>query len=366
MWILFKIFVAFVIFTFRVINRFDRSLSFSDGNVNGVEFFRRVIRNKGGVVIESRIGVKTKVQTIFKITTESSFDRFLKAFGFTGELQTGDQSFDQKYYIACDSESIRRRIESSEHIRDIISKLMSGKAQSISARGDMIWVTYLNDIPDESTAVGLSSQLSDEISQLNSADKNDNSDKFIVKILIVEGFVWSIAAYSVMGFYELVFYEQDLFLDKHQLLVTGGLFSLSLIVIGISFIFLFLRKSSRAFRVVVESIIVLLISIPFAGGLIAKDINIHLDSSSPVRVQSTVQGKDKRTHRSRKGGTSYSYHVNLNQIDQFDFVSLPSWIRIESSLFSRLKEGDRLEIEIGRGALGLNWYKKISKLKSTF
>lgn len=63
-----------------------------------LRIFVREVKHKGRL-IHRRLGLPLWSYTWLRLTPESSTDRFVKAFGLTEELQTGDNEFDQLIYV---------------------------------------------------------------------------------------------------------------------------------------------------------------------------------------------------------------------------------------------------------------------------
>ncbi|MCB6732008.1 hypothetical protein LI107_19110, partial [Blautia obeum] len=61
----------------------------------------------------------------------------------------------------------------------------------------------------------------------------------------------------------------------------------------------------------------------------------------------------------RKGGTIYSYHLSLQQMNSFDHYSVPTDLRISSNLFYQLQNKHNATMTVRQGWLKYPWIQQI-------
>jgi hypothetical protein len=186
------------------------------------------------------------------------------------------------------------------------------------------------------------------------------SDPFVWKALVVEGLVWSIAAYGVGAYLEMAFHTEDIHLDRMDLIWPGLAMGAVLFgLLGATVVFL-LRGSSRGHRLLLESAALLLLGLPFTGIQVFADLNRGLDTSE-VNLDATVAGCQTRVSTSYRRGrkrTSTSYHVRLSGTE--GNIALPQEIRVSQEVCRAAKAGSQAVITLGQGAFGKPWYRRIS------
>lgn len=188
-------------------------------------------------------------------------------------------------------------------------------------------------------------------------------DHYSFRVLIIEAIIFSIAAYSWLGFGEFYMFTEDVHLSPF--LITGfGLFVgalATLLLVGI--IFFSLRGSSRSHRIIIESAIVLGMSIPMGGIQLVSDLNTSLDKSNPAIVEARVIRLYEQRHRGRKGRVYYTYHLDIELISETTEFNIPRHIEIDHSKFIELGGAQAVTLTIGRGYLKYPWFKKIEDAK---
>jgi len=78
----------------------------------------------------------------FEVTGESGFDRFFKQIGVTREVQTGDEAFDQRFYIASDAPLFARECFNLPERREAARRLFEKNAAKIAHRGNVLSVLW--------------------------------------------------------------------------------------------------------------------------------------------------------------------------------------------------------------------------------
>lgn len=75
---------------------------------------------------------------LFEITLENWLDRVSKEYRFAQEVQTGNVSFDEKYYLSSDSPQFLRTLFSEQTAQDLVQLIFNAGFQKIRCNGDKI------------------------------------------------------------------------------------------------------------------------------------------------------------------------------------------------------------------------------------
>lgn len=361
MWIIIKLFITAIASVVRFSGKhFQRHGKF-DQEFDGVRYCVKDYRNK-----RTSTGTAVKIPfecgSVFKITEESGLDRLFKSLGLAEEFQTGDIEFDKRFYIASDCSEFCTEIKIDPDTRKIISNLYLYGCKYIFCDGYTLTVKFSGTFfSEKKQAVAATCiQLFKQISNLGHIKPKFLSDRFQAKVLIIEAIIWSIAAYAFSGFLEIMLTEEDLYLFRHQVINRGLIFGAVMAAMLMTIIFLFLRGSSRGHRILIESFIVLCISLPVSGINLASDLNIELDKSEPtiiqgqvIRVYEEVTGTSKRRR--------HNYYLEFTPEENDIFMSKPTTLKIDHDRFKKFYGAQNIELKIGQGYLKFPWIIAINR-----
>ncbi len=366
MWILIKLTLSLIGLLFRFWGRFSDLEEKRSKNLNGVPYFLKFDseeRNKTQVITATYFGFEIDSKVIFDITEESRWDIFFKAIGFSEEFQTGDQLFDKHFYISSDNAAVKRFLRSEEIIRAEIMNLFTEGCLKIYCSRSIVWFKFSGDQALKKELIGLCNNLQEKISEALKLVRHLKSDPFEFKTLVIEGLIYSLAIYSIAGFSEFYFFEGDVHLTPFLVVRLGVIVGVGAALFLIFVIYLFMRGSSRSHRIIIESAMVLGISLPAGGFIAVSDINKNLDESEAHIVHAKVENIYMTEHRSRKRRTTYTYHMNISTQIEPDGIKIPTKIKISESLFSRLSVGSGVIIRVKEGYLHYPWFEDISPQK---
>lgn len=362
MWLILKVFAVVAGFICRWYAKHLRLVGTELCEVNGIKFYLKVHKSKYGVESVS-FGIPFHSRSLFKITPQSKWDHFFMRLGLANEVQTGDASFDRAFFIASDCSAFRHELRKDSSTRDLIEDAFGGNGKSISADGKTLWFHYKGDPRGDEALLNRCFNFHKWISTIDQKWPGGIGDPYLIKTILIEGIIWSIAGYSVVGFMEWALASEDLHLHPYQLMKYGVLFGLVASVIFVLLVAFVMQGSSRAHRIVRESIIVLLLVFPFGGMHLISDLNTHLDRNESYLVEAQVLDMRVQEHRGRRGRRSYSYHMQINPKAEPQGLALPRSIRVSNSDYQRFKSGQTIEIQIGPGYFKSPWYKSFSHAK---
>lgn len=354
MWILLRIVAAVCGVLYRYI-----SASWGDEpseRIGEVAYSEKRRENKRGDRTYHRIGVRLTTSICFAITKESSWDGFFKRVGLSREFQTGDRNFDKRIYIASDHLELCDALRDNAELRKLIRGLFRDGVDKIWSNGYMLYAAAKKPLATKVYVARLD-RIRIELVDAAATAPSRFGDPFFWRALVVESIVWGMAGYAAVAVLDLIINRQDYHLDQGRLLVYGaagaGIVALGLLAL----IVLFLQRSSRSHRILVESAVLLVLSTPVFGVQVVADINHGGDAALPIVVRSRVRDHWREEHRSKRG-TRHSHHMYIDHIE--GEVPLSGKLDISPAVFWTLTDGAEIPIAIGRGRLGLRWYKSIN------
>jgi len=112
------------------------------------------------------------------------------------------------------------------------------------------------------------------------------------------------------------------------------------------------RGRSVSFRLFGVCFCLLLAALPLTGVGATVALNGSMDAGAPVSYAARVRSKGSRTYR---GGTSY--YVRLEGLTDSSSAELA--VPVEGEIFSSVKEGEHVLVDVGRGRFGWEWLKGI-------
>ncbi len=369
MWFLYKLIGAAIAFLVRMKGRYLFAKQKDQFEVlNGVQFLMTPIKGKHNAVLGTLYEFPFACQMVFKLTEETALDTFFKSLGMANELQTEHHEFDWNVYVASDSSTFKAELKANTKLRELVLKILRQDCKHIVCDGSILEFRFSNDSmehPVGSETQKLCFELVKEMSALcQKPVRRLLDDRFASRILLVEAAVWSLAVYAFSNFFQMQLHDSEIFLDFTPVFVQGFLVGAGIGCLLFLAIALFLRGSSRAHRILIESFLLLVLSIPVGGISLVADVNIYFDRAPPLLVEGTVTQHYVRSHRRRKGGIYYTYHIQYKPLSEPQDFSLPLEITVSSEIYGNLRVDKPIAIEIGRGFLKHPWYRSISPDKT--
>jgi len=356
MWILFRLVLAIAAFAARQFGTFGRLRGVP--TVVGDQTVLIAEKKHKGSVVGYFAGVELKAPIWFRLHPETAADRWFKRLGFSTETETRDRAFDEFVYVVCDHPMFAALLKRSAEARRLISALLTLGISRIEYSGEVVWCSMKTEPSPEE--LSLVAQLGKALAPLGKDSSGRFSDPFVWKALFVEGVVWSLAAYGWGAFVEVIFRREDIHLSGAALLMPGLVMAAVLFALLIGGVRFFMGGSSRGHRIIIESAALLILGLPPTGMQLVADLNRGLDSSS-VEIRTRVSSCEKRVTTNYRRGrrrTSTSYHLRVS--GSAEGITLPSDIRVASSVCLAATAGAPATITLGRGAFGYPWYRGIS------
>lgn len=352
MWILVRVLFAIGVFVHRMI--FDRRERVKSEGLRcqktGQTYFP-ISRAVDKTIKVVGIMLPLEFPCPFRLTKESYLDRMFKGAGLAREFQINDPRFDDLIYLACDDENLRRVLSETPEARAIFIELFEKGAERIIVDGRHLCIYGFSD--HESIAP-FGVELVRELSRKARSLKKAGVDPFALKVLLVECLIWSMAGYAIGSAAELLIYPNTVALSPWPLF-WRGLFGGLALALGLSIsVVLFLRRSSRSHRVLIESFLVLALSMPIVGIQGAFDANRTLDQSAAEIVKARVVSKRIHVSRGRRGGTTTSYFLGVNPQARGDF-RFEKELEVGRSFYNAVEVEEKIKIRVRQGAFDVPW-----------
>lgn len=361
MWILARLIILFGGFYIRYANVFRRRFDFKATLVSGTAY--SVVHSKHkGKTVGYFLAVPLESDTVFKITKENETNRLLKSVGFASEIQTGDVAFDGQYYIGSDHLLFNQALRGDPAIRKLIHDIIMSNhiIDSIVCDGHALYVQGKSEIYPHDDVVEMLQKLSEKIKPIAHTSKfQAYKDPFIFKLLIFESVVYALTGYAVEAFMEHMFTDMYKLVTPFRIFIPGTLTGLALVAVLFVLFFKFFRESARSHLVFVVNLVVLLCGTPFWGTKTFVDLNYYLDKSPVITESIEILRKQVRVHRSRKGGTSYTYHWYTNTPEGVG----SDGIQVSRDVYESANEGDNVEIKTRKGAMGYPYRTSMNNIE---
>lgn len=354
MWILLRIIAMAIGFVIRHLT-WSRRREDND-RIHGIAYSEVTSKHKGRVT-RFELSVPLDTGLVFVFTPEGGMDRLYKKIGLTDEFQTGDAAFDRSVYVGSDHPVLLNILRDDPVIREIVAQALAAGFQRVWSDGRRLFAVSWQTLPSGHWVQKLT-RLRRAVETAAARAPGRLSDPFAARVLLVEALLWSLAGYAAVAFFQM-FGDVGSHFDGSRLVLLGCLASVPAFGALVWAVFAFLERSSRSHRVLVESQILLLLSLPVLGVQTVADINRRLDAAPPVVVEARVEEKWTTVTRRTKGGTRTHYHARFTSRGE---ITLPSPMKVPAEIYSSLAPGRSIEVEVGVGRLGLPYFRVVNGL----
>jgi hypothetical protein len=323
---------------------------------DGLAWVYRQTKNKKRVV-STEFGMTFAHPLFLRLSREGAVDRFFKSTGLAREFQAGERAFDDAVYVGCDHPAIEPLLQEDEETRAAILELFRRDARSIYTDGAHLWVRRSGDTLPTSPELALLEKIRAGLEAIPPESFQSLRDNFFWRALLLESIVWSIAGYGIPAIFEYLFRAEPLYFDWGPVIRLGLLAAVG-IFLGLALLtWILLRGSSRAPRVFIACLVLLVVGVPFSSIEAISDANVILDHSPAEQISATVTRKF--TTRNNGGRTRHTqYHLGL-QAGENSLTALPAEIAVSRALFLSAAKGGRVTISVGPGALNFPWVQEI-------
>jgi hypothetical protein len=347
MWILMRVVLATLGFWLRQLGK-GRTLEL-DQSYEGTPYVAKIRRDKH-VVTHFTIGMACRSPAWIRLHLEGSLDRWFKRIGFSSEIETGDDVFDRIVYVACDHPFVAQVLRESAELRDAIYAMLEAGYEYVMFDGA---ARPPRDEPSPRDLQMLK-RVKEAAKRLETPLPSRIRDPFMWKVLVIEGVIWSIFGFALGAFFEAYVYREQFHVSTFHVWLVGVGLALVAFLVLVGATYLLLRGSSRGHRVIIESALVLVISLPGASTQIVADTNRKLDDAPAVTVTRTIESCRLRKTRGRTEASLYLAPESTPTEPR-----VPHEIEVRTYLCSAAVPGATVELDIKPGRLGLPWLQQI-------
>jgi hypothetical protein len=356
MWIVFRLVLAVGGFIVRYLSRgWHPNLR---REFEGLEYFEKVHSSKKKT-LGFDLGADLTTPTWITLHPESPIDRVFKGLGIANEVQTGDAAFDEKVYVTCDHPHVWQVLRATTALREVILHAFSNGYSRIHFDGTVVIMGKRSDRSAGIEDLRLLQRLVKASAPLSGAMPSRWSDPFLWRALAIEAVVWGVAGYAIGGFIQFVTQARPIHVAAGSVVSLGLQVAVLALLLLLGAIVLWMRGSSRGHRVIVESAIVLALTLPIAGIHAVADTNLGLDEATPVKHVRALEGCEVREHRGRRGRRWYSYTLKMVQPPGQAAGDVPDTLRVEKPVCDAAHSGATVEIAVSPGRWGIPWYRSI-------
>lgn len=322
---------------------------------SGRSFFVDVSRHKGNIT-GFDIATPTRLDARFSFDRERKLDAWMRAAGIVTEVQTNDRGFDDKVFIACDDEGVHARLKHDAALRTAVAAVLDRPAGRVYSDGRHVHLHTRTAGPP----TGEDFAALHQITMLIEAARRPGRrlDPFILRVAAIEVVLGTLLAYGIGGAVAFIIATRrvDLFFSTSDFTLTAMAVGAVLTVVGLLFLALVVRGSSRAWRVIADGVFMLALAVPTGALALTVDLNEHLDGR-PLVVPVRVEGLHTEEHLGNKGSRYTTWHVSLEVVDApSSAITIPRHVTITKETSDRLSRGVVAQAVVGRGALGLPYW----------
>lgn len=324
---------------------------------NGKEFNLATETNKGRI-IKIKLGIPLKSPKM-TLLIEGGSDRFFKSLGLSTEFQTGDETFDSRVYIVSDHSSVEKVLKEEFEARGVIFDILAEHYTKIRTDGRYLWIESSSLKEPRGEDFERLAKLQECFSVLESESTGLLGDRFVMRALLVEAVIWSVAGYALGSFIDFaITFDSTTFLDMTPIYKAGAGIAVAIFCGLLWLSWYLLRGSSRGHRVILESALVLLFSVPISGLQAAIDLNNGLDNSE-TQVTAKLARKDSYQVQSRRNRNRTVYKIWLDYEDKT--LPLNREISVSGSTYHSVDKDHIVILNVGDGWLGAPWIRSIER-----
>lgn len=353
MTIVLRIAIALVVFLYNILWKSKAKFTGNATPLGETKYFKETFgrgRYSGPITL---LSLPISLPHSFHLHLESDIDHYAKQLGLATEFQTGDQQFDQKWYIASDNPHFTSVLKSDHQLREKIRELCSSELFSVGARGQVLTFKFAGD------NLTVTETIKDAVlyfyRKLHAIPVQ--GDAGFKKIAIVEAIIWSSVVYAVASLVDADWFD-ELYFQQNSLVSESVFLSLIGALIYLGGLFLLMRKSSWSPLIFWQSGILLLFAVPVVSFQLTSEYNLLMDNTPTQKFSFQVASKEIRY--SGRSQLKADHYIKIVIPEDFPAKSLqiPKLIHVKEDLFERTPDrGASLDLEIGAGRLGYAYFK---------
>jgi hypothetical protein len=345
MWIVIRI--IFALFG-RFVSRFLFNKNINPEVISDYSGLKYRLNNSRGLKKNkpSYIEFDTHCKTYIHFRRETLFSRILKSTGFATELQTGNKTFDDSIFVACDESEAVRYFQQQKNIQEAVLKVWEQGWNDILIDG-VSGKVRIKGKSNASLTPEVLSQLYILQTHLNQMPHHQwFQDPHDLKIAGFETVAYSVLGYSLASYMEFVISDTIGLIDPWGLVKRGFLLGLGLAFGWFFAALVLLKGSSRLVVLLTDFLFISLVCIFISGPQLMTDLNVALDRSEPKITKAYLLDKYSQTTGSGKSRrTNFYFKLGLAE----NPFHLPQTIKVAPWMHWRFEKGQTVDFYIQQG-----------------
>jgi hypothetical protein len=324
-----------------------------------------------GKVQSLRVGIHTGVAFDFELKLESWFDRAAKSIGISVEPQANRRSLDELVYILADDERLVRALRSDRELVERFERIARARIERfrfhrLVCRRGQLWLDFKpeKDPGDSLQVVAWALQELPELAQALPAlpaGRERGVDRQFLRAVVLLGLSSGLAINGLAQLVRMaVIGYLPLTVDTAQLWWLAAAVAAALLFALVAVSLALLGRTARAHWVLLEVLLIGGFGVLTTTFAELRDFNMEADGAPAQIHEVTVLGKHVTTHRTRRGGTSHSYYLELSD---WNGGAQAVDVQVSSSDYTMHLMGQRLQLRQHPGYFGVRWVESIGDMR---
>ena len=325
----------------------------ANNSYNGREYNAKYQRGSNNSPPSFSISIKINSPGIFKITLETAFDKFAKRINIAREIQTGDNKFDERFYIDTPTSGFTSVFLDNAEVRNKINNVFDlGFTELSLKKGKLTLVSNLNratsKIDDNSIKEALDNLFAINDNLLTVTNYQGSNTEIITKLKVT--FYSITATLGVIGFTMfitgIIKYKP---FDAGKMFITSLIYSIIALIIYFYYAVKFLRGLSSSHKDLMLILVISIFTFFISGYGAMLFFNGFLDNS--VVSPHNVAVIKKYYRRGKNGKTYYIKTDSWRSNRQFEVI------RTSRRFYRNLQPNSYITINTKQGKFGYEWLK---------
>jgi len=321
-------------------------------NKNGIKYWYSYSFESKNSPPVLTVSVPCKSHGEFILAPEVNFDKMAKKLGFSSELQTGDNDFDDKYYISSDTVDFACIYFQSKQKRDILENIFRTTGFSRIRHNGKSLKIFWPGIDESQLGESLVKETIANLVKLsqNLPDYFPNQESLGIPLLRIKTIVfYSLPSLAFIATVVTAFWVEGYPpLDSPSFIMQSLMFSVPLTIVYIILVGLVIRGRASAHKDFMWIALISVFVFPIFINSMLILVNGLADKNEPVAHTAIVL---KQRSVSLKGGTTYYFDVRSwragHDIERF---------RVSKKVYRDIRAGKTEATIITKpGALGFEW-----------
>lgn len=321
-----------------------KGFDFKSKTLTNIDYALKTKRNR------SFIAIQTSYELSLKIERKTALHNFLKAFGFNGGCKTGDDNFDNEFYIGCDSPVINRMLKDEINTRELIHNLFQ-KYHNINCVGFVYNALYVENFGEVSDVEGVVELIHQLKARMDSCIGTPSSDLNIFPsstMTLIDFLICGLFGLSIAFWFDSLMQGTAKYQSTLAVTFFGTFVGIVSSCVGLFLISKLFHGSSRILQIIKKSFILILLGCVFGGAKMFVELNQGLDTSEVSTKVITITKKQMfmRQYPGRGNGGSKPIPQWYYQEPRETY---PRVIELARKIYDTADVGDKVEIKSRSG-----------------